>query len=201
VKSEAPEGPFTVVVGDISGHGVDSALLMTTARAFLRMRASQPGTLTDIVTAMNRHLTEDVFETGKFMTLFYLTIDADRRHVEWIRAGHEPAWLFDPDDNDFEELKGPGMALGIDEKYVYRASHRTGLKKGQMIIVGTDGIWEGHNKAGEMFGKHRLQSVIRRNASFSTETILNAVFQAHRRFTQDTRTEDDLTLVIIKVTQ
>ena len=54
------KGPFSVVVGDISGHGVDSALLMTTARAFLRMRASQPGTIAEIVTAMNRHLTRDV---------------------------------------------------------------------------------------------------------------------------------------------
>jgi len=200
-RSDTSKGPFSVVVGDISGHGVDSALLMTTARAFLRMRASQPGTIIDIVTAMNRHLTEDVFETGKFMTLFYITIDDSRRRIEWIRAGHEPAWLYDPDENSFEELKGPGIALGIDKKYVYQPNLKCGLKKDQVIIVGTDGIWEGHNKAGEMFGKKRLHRIISQNASFSAEIILNAVFQEHYNFTQDAQSEDDLTLVVIKITQ
>ena len=196
--ADSPGGPFTVVVGDITGHGVDSALLMTTARAFLRMRASQPGTITDIVTAMNQHLTEDVYETERFMTLFYLTINEDRSRIEWVRAGHEPAWIYDPDQDNFEELKGPGLALGIDEKYVYQSNWKTGLKKGQVIMVGTDGIWEGRNKAGEMFGKRRLQEIIRRNAASSAETILTAVFRDHTRFSQGTRTEDDITLVIIK---
>ncbi len=196
--ADSPGGPFTVVVGDITGHGVDSALLMTTARAFLRMRASQPGTITDIVTAMNQHLTEDVYETERFMTLFYLTINEDRSGIEWVRAGHEPAWIYDPDQDNFEELKGPGLALGIDEKYVYQSNWKTGLKKGQVIMVGTDGIWEGRNKAGEMFGKRRLQEIIRRNAASSAETILTAVFRDHTRFSQGTRTEDDITLVIIK---
>jgi sigma-B regulation protein RsbU (phosphoserine phosphatase) len=165
------------------------------------MRASRPGTITDIVTAMNQHLTEDVYETGRFMTLFYLTINEDRSRIEWVRAGHEPAWIYDPDQDSFEELKGPGLALGIDEKYVYRSSRKTGLKKGHVIMVGTDGIWEGRNKAGEMFGKRRLQEIIRRNAASSAEKILTAVFKEHAHFSQGTRTEDDITLVIIKFTQ
>ncbi len=199
-SADDPGGPLTVVVGDITGHGVDAALLMTTARAFLRMRASRPGTITDIVTAMNQHLTKDVYESGRFMTLFYLTINEDRSRIEWVRAGHEPAWIYDPDQDSFEELKGPGLALGIDQEYVYRSNRKTGLKKGQVIMVGTDGIWEGRNKAGEMFGKRRLQEIIRRNAASSAETILTAVFRDQARFSQGTRTEDDITLVIIKFT-
>ena len=53
-SADDPGGPFTVVVGDITGHGVDSALLMTTARAFLRMRASQPGTITLVIIKFTR---------------------------------------------------------------------------------------------------------------------------------------------------
>jgi len=135
------------------------------------------------------------------MTLFYLTINEDRSRIEWVRAGHEPAWIYDPHQDNFEELKGPGLALGIDEKYVYRSNWKTGLKKGQVIMVGTDGIWEGRNKDGEMFGKRRLQEIIRRNAASSAETILTAVFRDHTRFSQGTRTEDDITLVIIKFTR
>jgi len=195
------QSPFTAVVGDITGHGVDSALLMATARAFLRMRASQIGTIKDIVTEMNHHLTEDVYDTGNFMTLFYLTINADRSHIEWIRAGHEPAWLYDPDNESFEELKGPGLALGIDKSFTYQVNQKTGLKKGQVIIIGTDGIWEGHNKSGEMFGKHRLKEIVRENAAFSSEKILNEIFQEYTQFIQGTQPEDDVTLVAIKTTQ
>jgi sigma-B regulation protein RsbU (phosphoserine phosphatase) len=191
---------FTVVVGDISGHGVESSLLMATARAILRMRSSQPGGVNEIVGDMNQKLAEDVFESGKFMTLFYLTIAADRRNIEWIRAGHEPAWLYDPKRDTFEELKGPGIPLGVDKTYRYQKNQRTDLEVGQLIIVGTDGIWEGHNKAGEMFGKQRLQAVIRRDGALTAQQILDNVFLEHRRFTQDARNEDDLTLVIMKIT-
>jgi len=200
MRAGAPKSQISVVVGDISGHGVDSALLMTTARAFLRMRASQPGSITEIVSAMNCHLAEDVFDTGKFMTLFYLTVDTNRKSIEWVRAGHEPAWLYDPNENRFEELKGPGLALGVVEDYEYISNHRSHLKKGQVIIVGTDGIWEGHNKAGEMFGKQRLQVLTRTYASSTAETIVKAIFDEHRHFTQDAKKEDDLTMVIIKIT-
>ena len=199
-NTEFPENPFSVVVGDITGHGVDSALLMTTARAFLRMRASQPGTPTDIVTAMNHHLTEDVHDTGRFMTLFYLTIGAGRQRIEWVRAGHEPAWIYDPRRDCFDELRGPGLALGVDDGAKFRSNHKNGLKAGQLIIVGTDGIWEARNQTGEMFGKHRLHEVIRKNAAADAEAILNSVFKTHARFTQGRRNEDDITLVIIKVT-
>ncbi|MBW2657203.1 MAG: PAS domain S-box protein, partial [Deltaproteobacteria bacterium] len=100
-RRDTKKGPFSVVVGDISGHGVDSALLMTTARAFLRMRASQPGTISEIITAMNHHLTQDVLESGRFMTLFYLTIDPENDRIDWVRAGHDPALVYDPGRDEF----------------------------------------------------------------------------------------------------
>ena len=91
LRTNTDEGGFTILVGDISGHGVDAALLMTTARAFLRMRASRPGSLDEIVTELNQHLTRDVLGTGRFMTLFCMTFNRDRDRLEWVRAGHEPA--------------------------------------------------------------------------------------------------------------
>ena len=193
------DSPFTVVVGDVTGHGVDSALVMSSARAFLRMRSSQTGTITDIVMAINLHLTEDVYTTGRFMTLFYLTIDEGRNCIEWVRAGHEPALIYDPDLDRFEELMGPGLALGVDQDYAYRSHRRFGLKPGQVIAVGTDGIWEGCNKKGEMFGKDRFRDIICRNSTESAQTILDMVFQEHVNFSRGVTPEDDITLVIVKV--
>ena len=79
-------------------------------------------------------------------------------------------------------------------------SHQNSLKKGQVIIIGTDGLWEGHNKSGEMFGKDRLREIIREHAAKSSETILNEIFQAYTQFIQGTQPEDDVTLVVIKTT-
>jgi sigma-B regulation protein RsbU (phosphoserine phosphatase) len=198
-RRDSTKGTFSVVVGDISGHGVDSALLMTTARAFLRMRASQPGTISEIITAMNRHLTQDVLESGRFMTLFYLTIDPEKKRLDWVRAGHDPALVYDPIHDEFEELKGSGMALGVSEGFDYEQNHRSGLANGQIIAVGTDGIWEAANRDGEMFGKERLRKVIQQNSKAEASDILSAVYDELNRFILGQKTEDDITLVIIKV--
>lgn len=200
-RQESGIGPFSVVVGDISGHGVDSALLMTTARAFLRMRASQPGTSSDIISAMNRHLAKDVLDTGRFMTLFYLSLDPDTKSIEWVRAGHDPALLYDPSRDTFEELKGGGVALGVVDDMEYLEHKRDGLTDGQIIAVGTDGIWEAFNLEGEMFGKDRLRELIRSNADQSAGTILNMVYEELKQFTAGRKSEDDITLVIIKANE
>ena len=198
-RRDSTKGMFSIVVGDISGHGVDSALLMTTARAFLRMRASQPGTISEIVTAMNNHLAQDTLDTGKFMTLFCLTIDPERQCLDWVRAGHDPALIYSPEQDEFEELKGIGIALGVSDGFKYAENHKTGLRNGQIIAIGTDGIWEAFNRDGEMFGKARYQDIIKKNADKSAEEILNAVYHELSKFTLGKKSEDDITLVIAKV--
>jgi phosphoserine phosphatase RsbU/P len=198
-RLDSKKGPFSVVVGDISGHGVDSALLMTTARAFLRMRASQPGTMSEIITAMNRHLTRDILESGRFMTLFYLTIDPDKNHIDWVRAGHDPAIIYDPVRDEFEELKGSGIALGLNDAFDYEENFRHNLTNGQIIAIGTDGIWEAVNKEGEMFGKARFRDIIRNHANAAASDILNAVYSELNQYTRGQRSEDDITLVVIKI--
>ena len=72
-------GKISLVIGDVSGHGVSAALLMATARAFLRQRSGLPGSISRIVSDVNCQLTRDVAESGGFMTLFYLTIDSKNR--------------------------------------------------------------------------------------------------------------------------
>jgi sigma-B regulation protein RsbU (phosphoserine phosphatase) len=198
-QQEYPDAYFSVVVGDITGHGVDAALLMTAARAFLRMRASQSGSISQIVSEMNRHLSQDVLDTGRFMTLFYLTLDPQEDQIGWVRAGHDPALIYDPSRDSFEELKGTGIALGVDEKFTYPENHKTGLCEGQIIAVGTDGIWETRNQDGEMFGKERFRDVIRQHARDGAGDILNAVYDELNRFAKGLKAQDDITLVVVKI--
>jgi sigma-B regulation protein RsbU (phosphoserine phosphatase) len=196
--SREDENRFAIIVGDVSGHGVPSALLMATARAMLRQRSSMRGEAKAIITDVNRHLTLDTYYTGQFMTLFYCEFDARERIVRYVRAGHDPAIAYDPGADKFDELKGQGIALGLDETYVYSQFQRA-LVRGQVIVIGTDGIWEMHNAAGEMFGKDTLRQIIRSNASAPAKGILYAITDALNRFRGDQACEDDVTMVVVKV--
>ncbi len=188
-----------VVVGDVVGHGNPSALLMATARGFLRLRVTMPGTLGDIVTDVNREFVKDVEDSAQFMTLFLARIDRGENRMGWVRAGHDPAILYDPDTDSFHSLDDSnGVALGISQDAVYTASS-CDIKPGQIIFLGTDGIWEARNAEGELFGKERLQQVIHTNSRESARTIVLSVLDAVEEFRGTGAQEDDITAVVIKV--
>ncbi len=198
---ETHPGEFTAVIGDVSGHGIPSALMMATGRAFLRQRSMLPGTAADIVSDVNRQMTRDFGESGSFMTLFYLTIDASNMCLYWVRAGHDPAIFYDPATDTFEELRGAGIALGVDSDGRYEQFQKTGLKKGQVIVLGSDGLWEARNPKGEMFGKEPIHQIIRQNPKAVAREILTSSFNAFNVFLGDRAPEDDVTLVVIKITK
>lgn len=192
------KGTISLVVGDVSGHGVPSALLMTTARAFLRLRSALPGSINQIVTDVNAQLTRDVETSGQFMTLFYLMIDPGKRSLRWVRAGHDPALLYDPARDRFEELNGPGIALGLDETWQYQEGKKSGLSEGQIIVIGTDGVWEAHNREGKMFGKAAFHEIIRQKSDLCANDILDGVLDGLRLFQNGADIEDDITVVVVK---
>jgi sigma-B regulation protein RsbU (phosphoserine phosphatase) len=84
LTAEKDQKKICVVVGDVADHGIPSALLMTTARAFLRQRTSRSGELDQVVSDVNRQLTRDVEESGRFMTLFICEIDRDNRLIHCL---------------------------------------------------------------------------------------------------------------------
>ena len=155
-NEDSDDGKFAIVIGDVSEHGIPSALLMATARAFIRQRSALSGDISRVVSDVNRQLTQDVEDSGRFMTLFYLLIDINREHLQWVRAGHDAAILYDPAADQFEELDGEGIALGISQDWPYQAYERDGLSSGQIIMLSTDGLWEAQNRNGEMFGKQAI---------------------------------------------
>jgi sigma-B regulation protein RsbU (phosphoserine phosphatase) len=188
-----------VAVGDVSGHGISAALLMATARAFLEGRVARPGPLAGMIADVNRLLCRDTDATGQFVTLFYMEFTAGAAAVDWIRAGHDPALLYDPAADTFAVLKGEGAALGIDAEMAYAASRRSGLAAGQIIAVGTDGIWESRNSEGEMFGRERFKEAIRRRRDAAAREIVEGVVADVDAFCGPAVQADDITLVIVKI--
>jgi sigma-B regulation protein RsbU (phosphoserine phosphatase) len=190
---------YGVVIGDVSEHGIPSALLMASARAFLRQRTALSGNIAQIVGDVNRQLTRDVEDTGRFITLFYLQIDMNNHSLSWVRAGHEPATLYDPAKDYFEELAGKGIALGIDDSWQYIEENRADLTAGQIILLSTDGIWEACNPQGKMFGRQAIYRIIRQNSHAGAAKIQKAILAGLNRFQQGVEPADDITLVIIKI--
>ncbi len=191
---------FGVIIGDVTGHGIAAALLMTTARAFLRMRSFQPGSLAAVMDDVNKLLCADLADSGRFMTLFYLAIDIEKKRLHWVRAGHDPIILFDAETGlaqDIPDKGGPPLGVIIETRYAENSSH--GMKPGQVALLATDGLWESRNAAGEMFGKDRVRALLARHHGQAAADIVEGVLAGLREFLGDVQPEDDVTLVAIKV--
>jgi sigma-B regulation protein RsbU (phosphoserine phosphatase) len=171
---------------------------MATARALIMLRASMPGDAAGIITDVNQHLSLDTAQTGNFMTFFYCELTEHVTKIRWVRAGHDPAIVYDPSMDAFNELKGQGVPLGFDDSIEYDSFQRC-MEPGQVIVIGTDGIWEMHNNTGEMFGKNALMEIIRNNHTASARQIVDTVTGLLNQFRGEEAPEDDITLVVIKV--
>ena len=193
------EGKIGVVVGDVSDHGIPSALLMATARALIRQRCSAFGRIDRVVSDVNRQLARDVKDSGRFMTLFYAEIERPRKTIRWVNAGHEPAMIFDPVTDTFNDLNGGNnLAMGVFEDTEFKEAQQK-IAPGQIILIATDGIWEARNSKGEMFSKERIQQIIRRNRTGAASEIQDAILDSLKHFQKDAKLEDDMTLVVIKI--
>ena len=199
--NEPQDSRITVVIGDVSGHGIASALLMASARSALRQRSNLAGSVSQIITDVNRQITEDVEDSGRFVTLFYLTVDPTRKTLNWTRAGHEPALFYDQNKKIFEELKGNGAALGLSINSAYEEKIRTGLEQGNIIVLFSDGIFEARNAKGQMFGKGAIKKIIQKHFHLSAKEILDNVFQKVTQFQGGSEFEDDATMIVIKVVE
>jgi len=188
-----------VAIGDVSGHGISSALLMATVRSSLRLRASIAGNIASIISDVNRQLSQDVEDSGQFMTMFFLTLDTATKQLEWVRAGHDPGVVYDPVSDSFSELGGPGIALGVDAEWIYEDNKKTDFSKGHIIFLSTDGLWEARNKNGEMLGKEPILNAIRQNASSDSTQIVDEIYDILNKFTGGVKIEDDITSVVIKM--
>ena len=190
---------IAIVVGDVTDHGISSALLMATARAFLRERVhTPPSECAAIISDVNKRLVQDIEELNLFMTMFYGEIDIKEKIIRWVKAGHEPAILYTPGTDSHEMLAGEGLPLGVMEDAEYK-EYQKQINPGQIILIGTDGVKEAVNTAGEMFGNKRLLNVIRDYADKSAREILDKAFESLNNFRHPLEADDDETLVVIKI--
>ncbi|RNC80429.1 MAG: HAMP domain-containing protein [Phycisphaera sp.] len=187
-----------IVVGDVTGHGIAAALLMTTARALLRSRASDSDEIADVLSRVNRNLARDT-RPGHFMTLYYLLIDPPAGTAAWVSAGHDAAIIYNPSDDSFSEYTGQDIPLGIEAEWQFNESSAKLPAAGGVLLIGTDGIWEARNGSGDMYGKDRLRELMKSHARDNSDQIAQAILDDVVQFREGTPQTDDITLVVLKV--
>jgi sigma-B regulation protein RsbU (phosphoserine phosphatase) len=96
------------------------------------------------------------------------------------------------------ELNGDGIALGVDETYAFQENTQELWSDSQIVLIGTDGIWESENPQGEGFGKKRLREIIRSHKHQNSQEIVDAITAALANHRQTASQQDDITMVIIK---
>lgn len=195
-------GRMAIMVGDVVGHGVGAALLMASARAMILQGATRPGNAAENIVHANKHLSQDTEGTGRFLTLFFLDIDPILKRMTWVNAGHPPALLYTSDSDSFQRLaENSDIPLGVDGEWQYAEHNLDFLRAGEILLIGTDGIWEAHDVQGRMYGMDRFKQVALRHAKKSAQDILRAIMDSIRHHLGDEPPDDDITLVVIKGTE
>src|SRR5262249_13799120 len=163
-----------------------------------RDRSVETGSLAALLGRLNALIHSDLGGV-RFMTMYLAMIDGTGKSMRWSTAGHDPAIIYDPANDTFTESEeGGGLPLGIMEGAGgYEEARTDSLAAGQIIFIGTDGIWEMQDVGGQEFGKDRLKDIIRANASQSAKEIETKLLAELDKFRGEAPRRDDVTFVII----
>ncbi len=187
-----------IAIGDVSGHGIGSALLMVELRAFLRAFAQQGTNVGDIFSLTNNALVSDL-EQGRFATLILCCLDLSTRSFIYASAGHTPGFILDNEGNVRQTLKSTDIPLGFMPDHKFTCSDRIELKSGDILALLTDGITEAERPDQEAFGVERTLDYIRAHRHEHVQLIINGLYKTVRDFSDGMPQVDDITAVLCKV--
>lgn len=190
-------GDLYGIVADASGHGINSALLMSSFRANYRSNApwSEPN---EVAARLNDEVCNEVGPTGMFITSAFVRLERETKQLTICSAGHNPLYLLRAGSGAVETIESHGPPLGFVTGVEY-GSFATRLESGDVLLLYTDGITEAGNVDGEMFGDERLVSVLMEHGRGDVGTLLEVVRAELARFAGRDRYDDDVTLMLIKV--
>ena len=186
-----------VAIGDVSGHGLQAALVMAEARAFLRAFVQTITSLPEALNLLNDFLVPDM-SGGKFMSMFAAVIDTESGAMEWVNAGHNPPLLYRAATKELLPLEATGRILGILEDAAYRAGAETVLEPGDVLLLYTDGVTEARTPEGDLYEQERLESALVGAVAGTPREILAALRAEVRSWTAGLPNDDDLTMVAVK---
>jgi serine phosphatase RsbU (regulator of sigma subunit) len=199
---EVDEEHEGVIVADVSGKGVPGSLVMTMARAFIRMEAERGRNSSPADTLMkaNRMLSQDI-KKGMFVTALYCILNKRTNEIRVASAGHNPMVVWRAAANRMELVNPNGIALGFDKGPVFERTvkeEKIVLGHGDRIVMFTDGTVEAMNSANQEFGDERFYTLIRDLAPRDSNQMLNLLVKALDEHKGHAPQSDDITIVTLR---
>ena len=189
-----PDGQIGIVIGDATGHGVPSALIMATTSAMLHATAASGAISPGKVLWQVNNLLQKHIPNGTFATCFYAILDPASGLLRFANAGHNLPFLMQ--NGEFFEIHAKGMPLGLMPEQEY-ADGEVAITLHDSILFYTDGLVEAHNEEREMYGSPRLKQRILEN--LHNECLIEILEKDLQDFTGSTwEQEDDVTLVLLR---
>ena len=191
------DGKVVMALGDVTGHGIGSALLAAVCRAYARANFTAENELLIAIERINAALARDMTQ-GRFVTFVATICNPKSSRVELLSAGHAPLFVYFLKEDRFDILAAQGLPLGIFSKLSSDPPLILELKPGDLLALATDGFYEWANAQGEQFGTKRLEEAIRASRELPSGDIISSLHRAVVEFSGGTEQQDDLTAVIIK---
>ena len=192
-----------LVIGDVTGHGVPSAMITAAAKAacdVARHVHNDDVTVTRLLEIMNHAIFESA-QRRFVMTCFASIIDTKLRTITYANAGHNFPYLFRAGDGgkgEFGSLMIRGNRLGDDRASKYDAK-TTELAGGDVLIWYTDGIVECESESGEEYGEKRFRASVRKSASLDAGEMRDAIVADATAFFGDAPRKDDITMIVGRI--
>ncbi|WP_051353822.1 GAF domain-containing SpoIIE family protein phosphatase [Atopobium fossor] len=187
-----------VILGDVSGHGVEAASVSAAVKTALGAYAWQGLNPARMVRTLNRFLL-GFSRLETFATLFVGVIDLARGKLTYCSAGHPPALLVRTGTQTLDVLDVQSGVVGAFEEMSYRDG-QVNIGQGDTLLLYTDGVTEARNPEGVFFGERNLQEATLREAMRGSEGMLNRLLETLDRYTAR-RLEDDVAMVELTFTQ
>lgn len=191
------EGRLVVLVADVAGHSIGSALLMAMARSVLRREVSLGAAPAQVLRATNAAMFGDLVNAGLFITMFCARYTPGDGALTYANAGHNPPILARADDGGIVELDADGAAIGFLDDVDFEERTET-IADGDCLLLYTDGAVEALDPAAEQFGEGRLGDVVAAMAPAGARAVVDAVVSSLNDFTEGAHQRDDITLVAVR---
>jgi sigma-B regulation protein RsbU (phosphoserine phosphatase) len=191
-------GTLLVVIADVEGKGVSSALIMSNLQATLRALAMHLHSLEVLALSLNEMIYNDT-KSEKYLSIFLGLVDTRRSGLHYINAGHVPPILVSGESGEYKLLEEGGTVVGLFPTTEYNRGSAS-LTPGDVLVCCTDGILEAMNAGEEEYGTERLAECVARHRSKSAQAIVEAVLAEVGEFSRGGTHIDDKVLMIMKVT-
>lgn len=190
-----PDGSEIMVVADVAGKGLASAIVSMAFRSAFRAMALAGLSLTEMAARMNeQHYAEGEEARRHYVTAIFLRLDARANTIEAVNAGHNPGFLISHDGST-RELGASGAPIGLMPATEYAAETQP-FQPGSKLLFYTDGLTETFHGEDE-FGPERLLDAFQSCQSADCDAILNSLWQQLHEFADGEPQQDDMTALAL----